>query len=185
MTDPARPSDGGLQTPCLLISAPQMTDPFFERTVVFLWHHDADGAAGLVINRPLPHPISEVIEDVEDYEGAEVMWGGPVERTRGTVVARTDIDPDDGWPIRPGLSVTASMGTLESLFTARCPLMLFLGYAGWGAGQLAHEIEIGSWIFADATDELLFDTPREALYDAALATIGLTPGTVVMSPIDA
>lgn len=190
MSDSERPGDnsGGLETPCLLIASPQMADPFFERTVVLLWHHDCEGAAGLVINRPLPHPISEVLEDiadVHDYSGAEVVWGGPVERTRGTVIARTDLDDDDGWPVRPGLSITASLSTLEALFRRHCPLLLCLGYAGWGAGQLAEEIQIGSWLFADATDELIFDTPREALYDTALATLGLTASTVWMSPVDA
>jgi len=178
------PSDA-LEVPSLLIASPQMGDPFFERTVLLLWHHDHEGAAGLVINRPIPHPISAVIDGAEDYPGAEVLWGGPVERTRGSVVARTDVSEDDGWPLRPGLSITTSATTLEALLAARQPMLLCLGYAGWGAGQLDQEIEIGSWLFTDATDELLFETPREALYDSALASLGLTPSTVLMTPIDA
>ena len=174
-----------LATPCLLIASPQMGDPFFERTVILLWHHDHEGAAGLVINRPIPHPLSEVLDGADDYAGAEVVWGGPVERTRGSVVARTDVGEEEGWVLRPGLSVTTSATTLEQLYTSHQPLLLCLGYAGWGAGQLDQEIEIGSWLFADASDELIFDTPREALYDSALASLGLTPGTIIMNPVEA
>ena len=103
----------------------------------------------------------------------------------GSVVARTDVGEEEGWVLRPGLSVTTSATTLEQLYTSHQPLLLCLGYAGWGAGQLDQEIEIGSWLFADASDELIFDTPREALYDSALASLGLTPGTIIMNPVEA
>lgn len=171
----------------LLISSPQMRDASFQRTVVLIWYHGRDGAHGVVINRPLQHPISEVLDDerVEDYAGAEVVWGGPVERTTGTVVARTDVDDEHGWPIRDGLSVTRSHEALHKLLDRRVDLMLCLGYAGWGPGQLDGELERGDWLFTDASDALLFDTPRDQLYDAALASLGLDASGVLMTPIEA
>lgn len=175
----------GVSTPCLLISSPQMGDPFFERTVVLLWHHDEEGAAGLVINRPLPHKLSAVLEGAPDIDGAEVLWGGPVERGRGTVITPESVPEGEGWPLREGLSVTASLTTLESLLAEESTLLLCLGYAGWGARQLDQEIESGGWLFADATDELVFTDDRETLYEQALATLGLTPQTILMNPADA
>jgi len=162
-----------------------MNDPFFEHAVVLLWHLDTDGAAGLVLNRPIPHPLSEVIEGAPDYPNTSVVWGGPVERTRGTVVTPVAVPDNDGWPLRPGLSITASQSMLETLITERAPMILCLGYAGWGAGQLDFEIESGSWIFVDATDQLIFETEADDLYDEALATLGLTSATVLMNPIEA
>lgn len=183
---PSLSSDSGLKTPCLLVASPQMADPFFERTVVLLWHHDQDGAAGLVINRPMPHTISEVIEEAEDYAAAEIIWGGPVEKNRGTVITPNEVSSDSGWYLGHGISVSTSMTTLMDLLDAHAPLLLCLGYAGWGSGQLAKEIDAGSWLFADPSLDILFDTPREALYEVALASIGLSPETVWMTtPADA
>jgi putative transcriptional regulator len=162
-----------------------MHDAFFERTVVLLWHKDDDGAAGIVINRPLSHALSDVLDDVTDYAGAEVLWGGPVDRTRGTVVCQAPVPEDSGWVLRDGLSVTTAMEALRDLIDDQERLLLCLGYTGWGAGQLDQEIETGSWLYTDATDELVFETPRHELYDRALATLGLTPSTVWMSPGEA
>ena len=172
--------------PLLLISSPQMRDASFTRTVVFVWYHDEDGAVGVILNRELDHPISDVLDDaaVEDYAGATVLWGGPVDGTQGTVVTRAGVDANDGWPLRDGLSVTRNLTALLRLIDAREDLLLCLGYAGWGAGQLDRELERGDWLYTDATDALLFDTPRDALYETALATLGLTPSTVLMNPIE-
>ena len=172
--------------PLLLISSPQMRDDSFTRTVVFVWYHDEEGAVGVVLNRQLDHPLSDVLEeaDVDDYDGAVVLWGGPVDGGQGTVVTRAGLDDADGWPLREGLSVTRNLTALLRLVDARADLLLCLGYAGWGAGQLDRELERGDWLYTDATDALLFETPREALYETALATLGLTPSTVLMTPIE-
>lgn len=171
----------------LLISSPQMGDPSFSETVVLVWWHDADGAIGVVLNRPLHHPLSEVLADLDpdDYPGAEAVWGGPVERSQGTVVTRGPVSDDQGWPLRDGLSVTRSHEVLVRLLDDRQDLILCLGYAGWGPGQLDSELERGDWLFTDATDDLVFDTPRSQLYEAALASLGLTPDQVLMTPVDA
>jgi putative transcriptional regulator len=182
MTDASREP-----APWLLIASPQMGDPSFSETVVLIWWHDAEGALGVVLNRPLAHPLSEVLAEgeVDDYPGAEAVWGGPVERTQGTVVARAAIAEDEGWPLREGLSVTRSHDVLMRLVAERTDLILCLGYAGWGPGQLDTELERGDWLFTDATDALLFETPRSDLYEAALASLGLTPSQILMTPLDA
>ncbi|MFT7518265.1 MAG: putative transcriptional regulator [Kiritimatiellia bacterium] len=176
--------------PCLLIASPQMKDPFFERSVVLIWHHDEDGAIGIVLNRPLSHNLSDVLAasentPIEQHPGATVSWGGPVERGTGTVVARADLPEELGWSVATGVCVTRSEQALNSLLEQRTELILCLGYAGWGAGQLDAEISSGGWLYTEASQELIFDAPREALYDAALASLGLTRSTVIMKPIEA
>ena len=175
--------------PTLLIASPQLKDPFFQRTVVLLWHHDADGAIGVVINRPLAHALSEVIDldrslDLSMYEDGLVSWGGPVEAGTGTVIAGVGLEEEDAWILPDNMSVTRSQEVLVRLVRRRVPLVLCLGYAGWGPNQLDQEFEAGGWLSTDMTRELVFDTPPEERYDRALATLGLTANTVWMTPIN-
>jgi putative transcriptional regulator len=175
-------------TPTLLIAAPQMRDPFFERTVVLVWHHDGDGAIGVVVNRPLAHKLGEVLDlDAEDlafYRDTRVAWGGPVENSSGTVVAASSIPDEDGWNLPDGLAVTRSQEVLVKLIRRQGPLLLCLGYAGWGAGQLDKEIQEGGWLFTEPSRALLFESAPEERYERALATLGLTPATAWMRAVD-
>lgn len=175
--------------PCLLIASPQMRDPYFERTVVLVWHHDDQGAIGVVVNRPLQHTLGEVLENPEAAgAGARgdvpVAWGGPVEAGTGTVVTSGEIEAEEGWVAGRGLSVTRSQDALLRLLKERAPLMLCLGYAGWGPGQLDKEIEHGGWLWTDCDASIVFEVPAEERYDRALATLGLTAGMVWMTPVD-
>lgn len=177
-------------SPSLLIASPQMRNPFFERTVVLLWHHDADGAIGVVVNRALEQRLPDVLDlgqeyDLSVYQDTAVVWGGPVETSMGTVVTPQPATiGEEGWQLPQGLGVTRSQDGLIEVVRAQAPMMLCLGYAGWGAGQLDREVEEGSWLFTDANPALLFETPSEDRYEQALATLGLTPSTVWMQPID-
>jgi putative transcriptional regulator len=175
-------------TATLLIAAPQMRDPFFERTVVLVWHHDGDGAIGVVVNRPLQHKLGDVLdldnEDLSFYRDTHVAWGGPVENGSGTVVAASSLDDDDGWNLPGGLAVTRSQEVLVKLIRRQGPLLLCLGYAGWGAGQLDKEIKEGGWLFTEPSRDLLFHALAEERYDRALATLGLTAATAWMRAVE-
>lgn len=174
--------------PCLLIASPQMKDPFFEKAVVLVWHHDDEGAIGVVINRPLPHKLGEVLEDGDDidpaYGGTTVSWGGPVETLSGTVITRASLDEAEGWSLEEGVAVTRSQEALSRLLADKTPIMLCLGYAGWGPGQLDAEIEKGGWLWTDLDPTIVFDVPADDRYDTALAALGLTKSMVWMHPID-
>jgi putative transcriptional regulator len=165
-----------------------MRDTVFERTVVLLWHHDEDGATGVVVNRPLRHAVPEVLElpreiDLSSYGETRVAWGGPVENTSGTVLAPVAVPPDEGWNV-DGIGISHSMDVLMSLLEGPHPVLLCLGYAGWGPEQLDREIQQGSWLWTDPDPRLLFECPFEERYDRALATLGLTAHGVWMTPID-
>lgn len=174
--------------PTLLIASPQMQDPFFERTVVLVWHYDEDGAIGVVVNRTLKHRLPDVLDiegdvDLSPYAEVPVAWGGPVESGSGTVVTSGGITDEEGWILPNGLGVTRSQDALIRLLTHRAPLMLCLGYAGWGPGQLDREIEMGGWLWTDCDADLVFGVAPEQRYEAALATLGLTTSSVWMPPI--
>lgn len=183
-------SDIGV-SPTLLIASPQMRDPFFERTVVLVWHHSVDeGAMGVVVNRALEHTLPEVLDletdvDLDTYAENHVVWGGPVEESSGTVLTPDGLpDEDEGWVLPTGIGVTRSPAALLQILEEGRPLVLCLGYAGWGPGQLDREIAEGGWLFADCDAEIVFHTPPEHRYDRALASLGLTASTVWMQPID-
>jgi len=175
--------------PSLLIASPQMHDPFFERSVVLVWHHDDEGAIGVIINRELDHTVDQVLSHLDadrlrPYVGRRVGWGGPVEPTTGTVVTRHDLPDDQSWSVDGGITVSRSMDALNLLLERAEPFLLCLGYAGWGPGQLDEEIRRGGWLWTDCDAGLIFDAPPDERYDRALATLGLRPHEVWMQPID-
>ncbi|MEZ4316571.1 MAG: YqgE/AlgH family protein [Myxococcota bacterium] len=179
-----------------------MKDPFFEQTVVLVWQHDEDGAIGVVVNRPLkdviergimPKSASSLLVDVlvldEDldmssYAEDEVSWGGPVDTDSGTIVTAGTIDDDEGWLLPGGIAVTRSHDALVRLVKANANLMLCLGYAGWGRGQLDREISEGSWLFTELDPGLLFEVPPAERYDRAFQALGVPKELVWMQPID-
>ncbi|MEQ1506328.1 MAG: YqgE/AlgH family protein [Myxococcota bacterium] len=184
--------------PSLLIASPQMRDPNFEKTVVLVWHHDAQGAIGVVVNRPTGHRLDEVLDFPLDRSGRDsgrppdapirtdvpVAWGGPVENGSGTVVTIGAITDDEGWMLPSGLSVTRSHEALTRLLEEGAPMMLCLGYAGWGPGQLDKEIELGGWLWTDCDASIVFGTPPDERYDRALASLGLQAHQVWMQPVN-
>lgn len=174
--------------PALLIASPQMKDPFFERALVLVWHHDEDGAIGVIVNRPLDHTLPNVLDlpgdiDLSSYSDTHVAWGGPVSTDSGTVVTREPVPDGEGWNLE-GIGVSRSMDVLVHLLTHQHPVLLCLGYAGWGPGQLDAEIEQGGWLLTDPDPAIVFEAPADERYDRALASLGLTASMVWMQPID-
>ncbi len=173
----------------LLIASPQLRDPSFERTVVLVWHHDDDGAVGVIINRSFDQSIDEVLTppepmDLSPYAGQPVLWGGPVEPESGTLITDHEVTDEEGWNLEQGVSVTRSLDRLMDFLRRQVPFQLALGYAGWGPGQLEQEFEEGSWIFAPIDPELILHAPLEDRYELTLASIGMTIGGMWHAPAD-
>jgi putative transcriptional regulator len=151
----------------LLVATPALQEPTFARTVIVLLEHSAaDGALGVVLNRPLAAKVSDVVPAVTDLvtEPAVLFDGGPVSRTTaialGSAVAGAS---PDGWsPVLPPL-VTVDLDHDPALLAATLrSLRVFVGYAGWSAGQLEAEIAEGSWYVVDRVpgDEFVTDPAR-------------------------
>ncbi len=171
--------------PGLLVASPQMRDPNFERAVVLLVQHTAQGALGLVINRAAHVRIGEVVQHLDLPGTAEplqrpALWGGPVERGAGFVVYK-GLAPE-GWKAG-NMAVSPSRERLAALVGAGAEFQLCLGYAGWGPGQLDKEVAQGSWVLVEARADLVFEAPLADRYDRALALLGVPAELLWMTPI--
>lgn len=176
----------------LLVAMPGMTDERFSRSVIYVCAHSSEGAMGIVLNRPatnvnLPDllvqldiiPEEERIRLPQKVGQMQVLMGGPVETTRGFVLHSPDYHiAQSTLPIDAGVCLTATVDILRAIARGDGPrsAVLALGYAGWGAGQLEHEIQANGWLNCPADTELIFDASVDSRYDLALRRIGIDPG---------
>lgn len=176
-----------LDAPVLLIALPQVLDPFFHKSVVLLLHHSEEGSFGLIVNKPTGIHLREILGGMDlTWEGddeALAHFGGPVQPQLGTVLFSS---PDDGAElapegaeIAPGLVLTQHVDDLAGL-AARPPerLRLFLGYAGWGEGQLMEEILRNDWLTAEVDLGFLFAGDPEKVWAEALRSVGVDPAVL-------
>ncbi|MFZ5733595.1 MAG: YqgE/AlgH family protein [Pseudomonadota bacterium] len=191
----ARASDGpaqGYLDGQLLIAMPVMEDERFARTVIYICAHSAEGAMGIVVNRPagsidFPGLLKQldIIGDAEqiklpqDAETMKVLKGGPVETGRGFVLHSSDFFIKNATlPIDDGISLTATLDILKAIARGAGPkhAILALGYAGWAPGQLENEIQENGWLHCAADSDLIFGRDINEKYDRALRKIGIDPG---------
>nr|WP_185961326.1 YqgE/AlgH family protein [Telmatospirillum sp. J64-1] len=167
----------------LLIAMPQMQDPRFTRSVVYLCAHSAEGAMGLVVNRMLdaltfPDLLEQLgIEPTPLCEQIRVHFGGPVEAGRGFVLHSTDYVQDTTLMVDNRVALTATVDVLKAIAEGRGPRhsMLALGYAGWSPGQLDTEIRENVWLNAPADEEVLFGPNLDIKWEQALGRLGIEP----------
>lgn len=175
-------------TGMLLIAMPDMGDPRFHGGVVFLCAHSADGAMGLIVNKPMPEVrFADMLDQLDIPRGIDtpdipVCYGGPVEMRRGFVLHDAGYRgrQDDRLRVDDRFAMTATVDVLEDLARGSGPprALMALGYAGWGPGQLEDEIAQNGWLTADATPDLVFGPPMAGKWAAALASLGVSPLTL-------
>jgi putative transcriptional regulator len=164
-----------------LIAMPAMGDPNFNETVTYVCKHDADGALGIIINRPTEMSLREVFAqlalEVRDERQAArpVLSGGPVARDRGFVLHRSAEGYDSTLRAGNDIRVTVSQDILGALARGEGPdpVLVALGYAGWGAGQLEAELGANAWLSVPADQAILFETPFEQRWSAAIGLLGV------------
>lgn len=168
----------------LLIAMPTMEDTRFARSVVYICSHDEEGTMGLIVNKPTPAITFDALMEqlsigvARDTSDLGVYFGGPVEHGRGFVLHSADYVTGDGTTqSHRGIAMSATIEVLQDLAADTGPsaALLTLGYAGWGAGQLRDEINQNAWLTCDASHDLVFDRPSDDKWDAALASIGVSP----------
>lgn len=179
--------DGNSLAPTLLISMPQLIDPNFKKSVVLLCDHTPDGAFGLVINRPTDTLVSQVVRldpPLRNDNGLKLWLGGPVELERGWILLNQPPDEPGYLQVGDHLFVSTSMDLLRRLVESDAPpsrARLLTGYAGWGPGQLDHELSESAWLTLDVDPDLLFDTPPALLWEAAIRRLGADPSALQTS----
>lgn len=156
-----------------LIAAPELLDPNFRRAVVLIVKHDDEGTFGLVLNRPTSIKLAEVWQQVSEQpcpSDVALHLGGPCQGPLMAVhahLASSEIE------VLPGLHFCASADALLSLVAAGIePVRFFVGYAGWGPGQLEDELDAGGWLTRAATSELVFLEPGRDLWTELTRAIG-------------
>jgi len=167
----------------LLIAMPSMTDPRFEKSVIYMCAHNADGAMGLVINRAIDSlTFPELLEQLEIDSGSggdqiRVLFGGPVEQARGFVLHSPDYIQDASLVVDDNVVLTATIDILRAIADGTGPnnCLLALGYAGWGAGQLDSEIKSNGWLSVDADEDLVFGCDLDEKWERAMTKIGIDP----------
>jgi len=168
---PAPPSLTGQ----LLVAAPSMGDPRFERTVILIVQHSASGALGIVINKPIGETsIASVFEALgqkgSDVAGdVRVFSGGPVQPEVGFVVHSADYRRPETVAVNNRLSMTSSLDVLRDIGARKGPakILVAFGYTGWGPNQLEREIGEHAWGIAEADPALVFDEERDKVWDHA------------------
>lgn len=170
------PKAAGL-TGQLLVARPEMNDPRFSRTVIFMVRHDATGALGLIVNRPFKEiPIADLLDRLGlDHQGVHgsirMHYGGPVEPGRVFVLHTSEYRGEGTQVIGDGIALSEPPGVLRAVGTGAGPrrALLFLSYSGWGPGQLEGEIKAGGWLTVQPDAALVFDDDYERKWERAMA----------------
>ncbi len=166
----------------LLVAMPQMMDPRFARSVVYVCAHSEDaGAMGLVINKLLPSVTMEELLSHLKLEPSRldrsrpVHFGGPVEPGRGFVLHTVDYREEATLTVGEEFAVTATLDILRAIGKGEGPRrnLLALGYAGWAPGQLDAEMQANGWLCVTADSDLVFDSDFDAKWQRALAKLGI------------
>jgi putative transcriptional regulator len=171
----------GFLTNQFLIAMPGLDDPNFAQSVTLVCEHNAQGALGIVINKPCPMTLGEVFAQLgldathSRVNGDAVLQGGPVQVDRGFVLHSPGPRWESTLPVSDRLHLTTSRDVLDALARGEGPeaVVVALGYAGWEAGQLESEMSQNAWLTVPMDERLLFETPIEQRWQAAGRLLGV------------
>lgn len=168
-----------------LIAMPSMLDPVFGGTVIYLCEHNTNGALGVIINKPTDMTLDVLFEKIDlaleiapqPMTAKPVMFGGPVQVERGFVLHSPGGTYSSTMPVSNDIALTTSKDILEAAAAGTGPrkLLVSLGCAGWGAGQLEEEIVRNGWLTVSADPAIVFDLPAEQRFVAAMKLLGIDP----------
>ena len=165
-----------------LIAMPGMVEGSLAGSVIYVCEHTERGALGLVINRPTDLTLGTLFERIDltleigPVKDTLVFFGGPVQTDRGFVLHAPAGDYSSSIKLG-GMALTTSRDVLKAVADGNGParMLVTLGYAGWGAGQLESEMAQNAWLSVGADDSIIFDVPPEERYPAALKLLGIDP----------
>ena len=160
---------------------PNMADPYFSRTLTYVCEHNDQGALGIVVNRPIDMTLQALFErlslSLKDPACADapVYFGGPVQTDRGFVLHFPAGEWQSTLKVRDAIGLTTSKDILEAVGRGEGPakMLVSLGYAGWSAGQIEHELKQNAWLTVEAKDAIIFDLPADERLPAAMQLLGI------------
>ena len=160
----------------LLVALPEMKDPRFFESVIYIVKHDREGAFGLVVNRPLTTaPIEEVLAGFGvDEKGGKgeiaIHYGGPVGSRQGFVLHSDDIVRENSTRVNAGMAITSDAAIIRDISLGKGPrqFLLIIGYAGWAPGQLEEELQAKAWFSIPADKEIIFAQQVEKKWQRAM-----------------
>ncbi|MGE7993655.1 YqgE/AlgH family protein [Pseudomonas sp. NPDC089554] len=164
-----------------LIAMPHMADPNFAQTLTYIVEHNANGAMGLVVNRPQELNLGDILEQLrpDDTPPASTLHvpiyqGGPVQTDRGFVLHSNECSFQATVAL-DGLSLSTSQDVLFAIAAGVGPKksLITLGYAGWEAGQLEAELADNAWLNCAFDPEIIFGLASDLRLDAAAASLGI------------
>lgn len=164
-----------------LLAMPGLSEGLFSHSITYICEHGESGAMGIVINQPLDLSVAEIFEHLQitannDFSEIPVMAGGPVQIDHGFVLHR---DKSTNWEaslkVTEEITLTTSRDILRAIAKDKGPSehLIALGYAGWSAGQLEHELAENSWLTLPANSDVIFSTPADQRLGAAAALLGI------------
>ncbi len=164
-----------------LIAMPGLNDPNFAQTLTYVCEHSAEGALGIIVNRPTKIRLSDILEQMEPHHPVQPQWnapiyaGGPVGSERGFVIHGGPDKYNATLQVTEQIHITTSRDILLAIGLGEGPAeyLVALGYAGWEAGQLEQEIRDNAWLSVKANQRLLFHTPPEQRLAAAAGLLGI------------
>ncbi len=164
-----------------LIAMPNMVDPYFAKSLTYICEHNEQGALGVVVNRPIDLSLQALFERINlqleprELHGIPVYFGGPVQTDRGFVLHEPVGEWHSTLKVRDSLGLTTSRDILEAVGRGSGPdrMLVTLGYSGWAAGQLEHELGQNAWLTVEAGEQIIFDLPAEEKLPAAMELLGI------------
>jgi putative transcriptional regulator len=172
----------------ILISEPFLADPNFVRTVIFLCEHNDEGSFGFILNKPAQIKLNELVEGVKERQDG-IYVGGPVQQNTLQFIHRNDGLIEGGIEVKKGIywggNFEQMLTIIESNLIKESDIKFFVGYSGWGAGQLKNELEVNSWIISrNVNIEQIFDTDVKSLWKEVLHKMGGKYKIVANFPVD-
>lgn len=163
-----------------LIAMPDMQDQFFRESVVYICEHNADGAMGIIVNKPSPIMMDLLFDAAktptpERFHGQWVLMGGPVQVDRGFLVHTPTGSWESSLLVTDDIAMTTSRDIIIGLTQDNevNKALATIGYSSWSAGQLEQELAANSWISVPADMKVLFDIPYKQRYQAALKLLNI------------
>jgi putative transcriptional regulator len=163
-----------------LLAMPGLAGDYFANSLTYVCEHSAEGAMGLMINRPAELSLMDLLSRLgmngcSDFTQSPVLEGGPVATDRGFVLHSAEKSFDSSADIGHNLRLSTALDVLEAIARDEGPdrYVVTLGYAGWGAGQLEAEVGANVWLTVPANEEILFNTPLDVRMREAARTLGI------------